>query len=286
VFYEWAWGPSFHFAPRKSYETFQGAILRHEFRLADRLRLKEGMKVLDIGCGIGGPLINIAKNTGASITGLNNNAYQVSRANTLLKENGLDKTCNFVKGDFCKMDLKDSTYDACYAIESTCHAPKREIVYKEACRVLKPGGLFGSYEWVTTEKHDPQNKVHVQAAENVRYGNGLPSCVSYSVIPEALKASGFELLEYEDFFANKSGEDLSWYQDLEGSYWRPFSTFQFLPLGKFIYFHTLTFFEKIGLAPLGTCKVSQMLHNGADGLVACGKMGTFTPGYFFLARKI
>jgi sterol 24-C-methyltransferase len=94
-------------------------------RLADRLDIKEGSKVLDVGyacsvvvyiellnaylcsCGIGGPLINIAKNTGAHITGLNNNAYQVSRANSLLKENGI-KNCNFVKGFFfffCFLDL-------------------------------------------------------------------------------------------------------------------------------------------------------------------------------------
>lgn len=49
VFYEWAWGSSFHFAPRKPYETFNGAILRHEMRLADRLGIKENSKVLDIG---------------------------------------------------------------------------------------------------------------------------------------------------------------------------------------------------------------------------------------------
>jgi len=286
IFYEWAWGSSFHFAPRRPYETFQGAILRHELRLADRLRLKEGSKVLDVGCGIGGPLFNIARTTGAHITGLNNNAYQVSRANTLLKEKGI-KNCNFVKGDFCQMDFaKDNTYDACYAIESTCHAPKREDVFKQINRTLKPGGLFGTYEWVLTDKHDPSNKEHMQAAKNVEIGNGLPTTTSYEVVLDALRDSGFEVLEYEDFFANRSKEDMPWWRDLEGSYWRPFSTFQFLPLGKFLYFNILTLFEKIKLAPEGTSKVSQMLHVGADGLVAGGKMGTFTPGFFFLARKL
>lgn len=285
VFYEWAWGSSFHFAPRKPYESFQGAILRHEMRLADRLGIKEGYKVLDVGCGIGGPLINIAKNTGASITGLNNNAYQVSRANSLLKENGI-KNCNFVKGDFCQMEFaEDNTYDAIYAIESTCHAPKREDVFKQIHRTLKPGGLFGTYEWVLTDKHNPENKQHAQAAKNVEIGNGLPGTTSYKVVLAALENSGFEVVEYEDFFANRSGEDMDWWRELEGSYWRPFSTFQFLPLGKFLYFHILTFLEKIKLAPEGTCKVSQMLHVGADGLVAGGRLGTFTPGYFFLARK-
>jgi len=286
VFYEWAWGSSFHFAPRKHYESFQGAILRHEMRLADKLQIKSGSKVLDVGCGIGGPLINIAKNTGAHITGLNNNAYQVSRANALLKENGLTEHCNFVKGDFCQMEFAaNDTYDAIYAIESTCHAPKREDVFKQINRTLKPGGIFGTYEWVLTDKHDPRNKEHMTAAKNVEIGNGLPGTTSYKVVLQALKNTGFEVLEYEDFFANRAGDDMDWWRDLEGSYARPFSTFQFLPLGKFLYFHALTFLEKIKLAPVGTCKVSQMLHKGADGLVAGGRMGTFTPGYFFLARK-
>jgi len=217
---------------------------------------------------------------------LNNNAYQVSRANSLLKEAGLDGKCNFVKGDFCNMEFaKDNTYDVCYAIESTCHAPKREDVFKEVYRVLKPGGLFGGYEWVLTDKHNPLNSEHTKAAKNVQIGNGLPGITSYKVVLDALKNSGFEVEEYEDFFANQGGDELPWYMDLEGSYWRPFSSFQFLPVGRFIYFHVLTFLEKIGLAPLGTTKVSQMLHVGADGLVAGGRMGTFTPGYFFLARK-
>lgn len=62
---------------------------------------------------------------------------------------------------------EDNTYDAVYAIESTCHAPRREDVFKQIYRTLKPGGVFGTYEWVTTDKHDPQNKEHTQAAKNV-----------------------------------------------------------------------------------------------------------------------
>eukprot|EP01126_Amoeba_proteus_P043207 TRINITY_DN4730_c0_g1_i8.p1 TRINITY_DN4730_c0_g1~~TRINITY_DN4730_c0_g1_i8.p1 ORF type:complete len:263 (-),score=13.41 TRINITY_DN4730_c0_g1_i8:456-1244(-) len=184
LFYEWAWGSSFHFAPTKKFDTFRSAILRHEFRLADRLRIKKGDKVLDIGCGIGGPLINIARNTGAHITGLNNNAYQITRANALLKEAGLQKTCNFVKGNFCEMPLADDTYDQVYAIESTCHAPTRQAVFAEVFRVLKPGGHFGIYEWVLTEKHDPQRREHAQAAKNIEIGNGLPSTASYRVVPQ------------------------------------------------------------------------------------------------------
>ena len=50
---------------------------RHEYYLAGRLGLKKGSKVLDWGCGIGGPYRNIARFTGADITGITINEYQV-----------------------------------------------------------------------------------------------------------------------------------------------------------------------------------------------------------------
>jgi sterol 24-C-methyltransferase len=284
IFYEWAWGTSFHFAPRKEYETFKGAILRHEMRLADRLRIKPTSTVLDVGCGIGGPLTNIARNTGASMVGLNNNAYQVSRGNAIAKDRGLEKTCKFVKGDFCKMDFPENHFDSAYAIESTCHAPKREDVFSQVFKSLKPGGYFGGYEWVLTDKHDESNPEHVRAAKNIEIGNGLPHLSHFSVVPAALRNVGFEVVEYEDFFLNPAGENADWFEDLDGQYSRP-STFQFTPIGRFILFHLLTFLERAQIAPRGVRKVSEMLHIGAAGLVAGGRMGTFTPGYWFLARK-
>lgn len=66
-------------------------------------------------------------------------------------------------------------------------------------------------------------------------GNGLPGITSYQVILEALKDTGFEVIDYEDYFANRAGDELPWWIDLEGSYSRPFSTFQFLPLGTFFF---------------------------------------------------
>ncbi|TVU44489.1 hypothetical protein EJB05_03932 [Eragrostis curvula] len=84
-FYEYGWGDSFHFAGRWPGETVRESIKRHQHFMALQLGLKEGMKVLDVGCGIGGPLVEIARFSSALITGLNNNDYQISRGqvNTL-----------------------------------------------------------------------------------------------------------------------------------------------------------------------------------------------------------
>ena len=58
------------------------------------------MKVLDVGCGVGGPAREIAKFTDAHITGLNNNDYQIARATQYAYKEGLEKQLTFVKGDF------------------------------------------------------------------------------------------------------------------------------------------------------------------------------------------
>lgn len=106
------------------------------------------MRVLDVGCGVGGPAREIAAFTDAQIVGVNNNEYQVRRANRYNQEAGLAGQVEVVKGDF--MDLVgqfgEASFDAVYAIEATCHAPSWEGVYGQILKVLKPGGTV-SFEF-------------------------------------------------------------------------------------------------------------------------------------------
>ena len=99
-FYEYGWCQSFHFSRGSKGESFQQSIARHEHYLAHMAGLKKDMKVLDVGCGVGGPAREIAKFTGAYITGLNLNEYQVERAQKYAIKEGLDHQCQFAQGDF------------------------------------------------------------------------------------------------------------------------------------------------------------------------------------------
>ncbi|KAJ9695820.1 hypothetical protein PVL29_011010 [Vitis rotundifolia] len=280
-FYEYGWGESFHFASRWKGESLRESIKRHEHFLAVQLGLKCGQKVLDVGCGIGGPLREIARFSDTSITGLNNNEYQITRGKELNRLAEVDKTCNFVLADFMKMPFLNDTFDAVFAIEATCHAPDVLDCYKEIYRVLKPGQCFAAYEWCITDCFNPMNREHQRIKGEVELGNGLPDIRSVGQCLEALKLAGFEVLREKDVAADSP---LPWYLPLDTTQFS-LSSFRTTAFGRFITRNMVKALEFVRLAPEGSQRVQAFLEKAAEALVEGGREGIFTPMYFFVARK-
>ena len=197
-FYEYGWGESFHFAPRAPNESFPESLVCHERYLAQRLALRPGMRVADLGCGVGGPLREIARFSGATIVGVNNNEYQLERARKLTDEAELGHLAEFLKCDFMHMDAPDESFDAAFSIESTVHAPTKVDCYGEVFRVLKPGGCFAAYEYCLTSRFDPNNPRHRQIKSDLEIGAVLPDIAFPHQVDDALRQVGFELLDTGD----------------------------------------------------------------------------------------
>lgn len=66
-------------------------------------------------------------------------------------------------------------------------------VFREVCRVLKPGCMFGGYEWVVTENYQSDNESHVSLKEGIEVGNGLPTLATPAIIKANLEEAGFEV---------------------------------------------------------------------------------------------
>jgi len=287
--YEYGWGQSFHFCRFSHGEPFSQAIARHEHYLAHCIGIHEGMRVLDVGCGVGGPAREIAKFTGAHVTGLNNNDYQIDRATHYAAKEHLSGQLAFVKGDFMQMSFPDNSFDAVYAIEATVHAPHLEGIYSEIFRVLKPGGVFGLYEWLMTDEYDNDDVRHREIRLGIELGNGISNMCRISDAVEAMKKSGFELLRAEDL-ADRN-DDFPWYWPLAGemrylqSWGDLFSIVRMTHWGRFVLHGIAGALETLGVAPPGTKKTADALGKGADCLVAGAQAHLFTPMYLMVGRK-
>eukprot|EP00048_Salpingoeca_helianthica_P014351 m.221273 g.221273 ORF g.221273 m.221273 type:complete len:352 (-) comp15755_c0_seq1:620-1675(-) len=281
-FYEYGWGQAFHFASRTAGQSFEESIVAHEKRLADFLRVGKDQHVLDVGCGVGGPMRAIARHTGARITGINNNAYQLARLDMHNRNGGLDRQCGGVKGDFMKMPFSEGTFDGAYSIEATCHAPDRKAIYSEIFRVLKPGATFALYEWCMTDKYDPTNAEHNEIKHGVEVGDALPPIMTCRETLQAFKDAGFDVVFDKDVVDNGPGM-IPWYATLAGSY--SLHGFRMTWLGRTMTHSMCRVMEFLRIAPQGTVAASQLLMNAADSLVASGVTGIFTPMYLMVGRK-
>jgi len=281
-FYEFGWGPSFHFAPRRRGESLAASLARHEFFLALRLGLGPGMRVLDVGCGVGGPMRTITRFSGATIVGVNNNAYQVRRAAELNRAAGLDHLCSVVKADFMELPPDDGPYDAVYAVEAIPHAPDKARLFRALHRVMRPGALFASYDWCLTPSYDGANPEHRAIKRGIEEGDALPELPPFEVVTDALGQAGFELVESRDL-ALECDPTTPWYQPLAARL--ALSGFHHSRVGRVVTNVAVRGLELVRVAPRGAAAVSSFLNAAADAIVRGGETGTFTPMFYTLARK-
>jgi len=286
-FYEYGWGQAFHFAPRYAGESFYEAIARHEYFLALEGGFNNKMRLLDLGCGVGGPARNIARFTGAQIVGVNNNEYQIGRGRRYDSRLGLNHLVSYAKTDFCATGFDSNSYDGAYAIEATCHATDKVKCYSEIFRVLKPGATFVCYEWIITDKYDHSNEEHRRIRHGIELGNSLPTLETAAMVVKAMKDSGFVVEDSFDVcerFESGNAKNITWYNPLEGSY-SSISGFKATPIGRFITSSMCTVLETARLAPKGSRKTADILEEAAVNLVLGGQLGIFTPSFFVKARK-
>ena len=284
-FMQFGWNESLHFAPLARDESLEESIVRHQRLMIEKLGLREGMVVVDVGCGVGGPMRRVARESGARVVCINNNELQLDRARQRNIESGLDHLAEYIKCDFMDMStIEANSFDAGYAIESTCHAPDKEHAFAEIYRVLKPGALLWGQEMCMTEKFDPDDSLHRNARHELKLGIALKEIATFSEVDHALESAGFEVVEAADRNSTE-GQGIAWYRPMEGQSGTLRNAFRRTPLGRKAMFAGLRLADAFRLVPKGTADLVQLMDRTANAYVAGGKMGIFTPLYCFIARK-
>ncbi|MDO8846105.1 MAG: methyltransferase domain-containing protein [Methylicorpusculum sp.] len=125
-----------------SVDDFIKATENLTHKLCASAEIKEGMTVLDVGCGFGGTLAHLQE-TGSNLKlyGLNLDIRQLYRAsNNLL--NTASSPYLLVNGNACSLPFSDQSINCVLAVECIFHFPDRASFFREVFRVLKPGGTL------------------------------------------------------------------------------------------------------------------------------------------------
>jgi|GEM_PF-178987 len=105
-------------------------------------------KMLDIGCGFGGPSIYLAKKHSVDITGIDPVKHILDKATKIADKQQLKTKVTFILTPQLPYPFADETFDIAFSKEALLHSREKQAVIKEIFRVLKPGGQVVILDWV------------------------------------------------------------------------------------------------------------------------------------------
>jgi len=121
-------------------KTHREALVNLNKVMARRSLVNDGDIILDAGCGQGGSSVWLAKNYNVQVTGITLVPHQVKKAQKHARKSGVDSQVRFFEQDYSSTHFEDESFTLIWACESVCHAQEKINFYKEAYRLLKPGG--------------------------------------------------------------------------------------------------------------------------------------------------
>ena len=171
--------------------------------LSAHLSSTDGARLLDVGCGRGGPAIYFAARHGFDVTGIDLVPYNVTRARENANRRGADP--EFVVGDATRLPIASGSMTACTAVDALVYVPEREAVLAEFADALEPGGVVVLSDLVVRAGANDEGRV-------ARFADAwdMPPLGTVRAYERALTDAGLEVIVLENLTPNSVGRFRTW----------------------------------------------------------------------------
>jgi phosphoethanolamine N-methyltransferase len=129
----------------------------------------QGKRVLDVGCGIGGPAFEIARTHGSNVVGIDLEAPLIERATAAARKHGLDDQCTFNTVDPGPLPFADQSFDIVLSSGAVTQTNPTNALIDECYRILAPGGHLTCYEWMRSEREYSDDMYYWFKMEGLTY---------------------------------------------------------------------------------------------------------------------
>lgn len=173
--------------------------------VASKLALREGERLLDVGCGWGSFVIHAAKHHGVNAVGITLSPAQAELARARVAEAGLSERVEIRLADY--RDLTGESFDAIASIGMVEHVGSQQIdVYaRQLAALLPPGGRLLNHGIARLRHGDPEAGPF---SERYVFPDAAP--LHLSRVQLALERAGFVTEHVEGFAADYAATLSEW----------------------------------------------------------------------------
>ncbi len=164
--------------------------------LADAASIGADDRVLDVGCGLGGPARYLARERGCHVIGVDLTQEFCDVAADLTRRVGLDDRVQIRQGDALALSDADGSFDVVWTQHVSMNIEDKAGFYREMRRVVRTGGRLAFFDLLS----GPSTPIHfpVPWAE----GPESSSLATVEATRVLLAAAGFEVNVWEDLTAD------------------------------------------------------------------------------------
>lgn len=197
LFYRLLWGRHIHHGLWNASESPAVAQVQLTETLTGAAGIQQGETVLDVGCGMGGSSIHLAKILGCQVTGITLSRLQRCWAGWSSFWRGTAGKTTFRCVDAEKAEFDAATFDVVWSIECTEHLFDKPAFFHKAGKWLKPGGRMAICAWLAGD--DISDGPAAQQVYDVCEGFFCPSLGSAGDYRTWMEQAGLLFDDYQDW---------------------------------------------------------------------------------------